>query len=287
MALLIQSLLLPTAKLILTSWTWFYTMAAPEDERESRRAEIRSDLHEQISASREARLNSAEIAAQVLLRMVCGFKGDLAWCVAELSTLPCRLERGSEILRRTRAPKQFIVILGGLGMVNFILLMSNDNQQVSLWVAYNAGLPFMGGLMMNQQCVWARRALYSIVGTCVLMSLVVIAWAVIHYQLYQNLYFVSSMLGLLPILLAVVVSDNSFRTRVFGGRWKPVFVCWGILAATSLAVTHLVSGLSALLVVGALMVPTALGFRDAGNIVRSLHLRIHFAVLWRIAPNGT
>ena len=65
--LVVNAFALSVVMFIVKAWTRLYTMAAPEHERESRRAEATSVLHEQRSASRAEGYKPAEVAIRVLI----------------------------------------------------------------------------------------------------------------------------------------------------------------------------------------------------------------------------
>ena len=71
-------------------WTWLYTWRMSSPSRETRRAEIESDLWEfQCDAAEDHRLGSA---LHILVRLVIGIPDDLGWRV-ERGRLPVRSRR--------------------------------------------------------------------------------------------------------------------------------------------------------------------------------------------------
>jgi uncharacterized protein (TIGR03435 family) len=61
-------------------WTWLYTCRMPPGLRDTRRAEIESDLWE---SRRDATEDSLGSALQILLRLLIGIPDDLGWCVEQ------------------------------------------------------------------------------------------------------------------------------------------------------------------------------------------------------------
>ena len=88
-----------------------------------------------------------------------------------------------------------------------------------------------------------------------------LVWAVLQNRLYETPGFYGQMLqvavAMLPLILAMSVSSERCRARLFKGRWWPVVACWGLIAAISLG-TAMYLGLSTLTTVWAGMAVAAL-----------------------------
>ena len=238
---LVQAFALPAARSILAAWTWLYTLAAPEEERNSHRAEVCSDLHEQVEGSREEGLGPVAIAIRIFLRMLCGLPGDVVWAAPYLpATLARSLMGASEAISRPDTLKLLIPGLAMFSVMNGLFVMSNDGWPIGL--ALNGGILVGMGFVWKQHLSWVHRIRNFLYGLAVSMMVGVLVWAVIQYRLYQVPSFYPSMLAVLSVVLAMVVTDKSFRGRVFKGRWWPVVMCWAVIATTSLVTASFITG---------------------------------------------
>ena len=260
--LVILAFAMPMVRSLVKAWTWLYTSVAPEGERSPRREEVLSDLHEHIQDSRAEGHRPAEIAVQVLLRMMCGAKDDLAWSAPYLPhAMAERLERGGEILSRIRTPTVVITSLALFGMLNASFFVSDGDKPWTIFLGMNLSACGVIIVMHNQQSRWARRILhwYLVAATASLVG--VLLWAVLHHRLYEMPGFYQLMLqfavAMVPLVLAMLVGSELCRRRVFKGRWWPVIVCWGLIAAISLG-AGMYLGLSSLTTVWTAMALAAL-----------------------------
>ena len=247
---------------LVEAWIWLYTSVAPAGERDPRRAEVLSDLHEHIQDSRAEGHRPAEVAVHVLLRMLCGVKDDLAWSAPYLpSAMAERLERGGETLSHFRTPTMVITSLAFLSWANVSFFVSDGDKPWTVFLGMNLSACGMIFVMHNQQRRWARRILhwYLSIATAALAG--VLVWEVLHHRLYEIPGFYRLVLqvgvAIVPLILAMLVGSERCRARFFKGRWSPVFACWGLIAAISLG-TAVYPGLSTLTTVWTWMVLTAL-----------------------------
>ena len=257
---LVQAFALPAARSILTAWTWLYTLAAPEEERNSHRAEVCSDLHEQVEGSREEGLGPVAIAIRIFLRMLCGLPGDVMWAVPYLpATLARYLMGASGAISRPETLKLWIPWLATVSVMNGLFVMSDDGWPMRL--ALNGAMLVGLGFIWKQHLSWVHRILNFLYGLAASMMVGFLVWVVIQYRLYQIPTFYPSMLAVLSVVLVMVVADKSFRGRVFKGRWWPVFMCWAVIATTSLVTASFITGgLMILLAVWAYTALTVLAF---------------------------
>ena len=177
----------------------------------------------------------------------------MAWLAPYLPTTLARgLVRGSDTLSRVRTPTRIISSLAVLGLMNWAFHMSDDDLTWLGWLLLNVGMFAMIVVMWNDQRRWARRVLYSITGLATVMATGVVVWVTFQYRLYEIPLFYQYVLAMLPVLLAMVVADKSFRVRFFRDRWWPVFVCWFLMAVASLGAA-LISNLTAFVTAWTLM----------------------------------
>ena len=248
--LVVFAFAMPIVKSLVRGWTWSYTSVAPEEERSHRRAEMLSDMHEHIQDSRAEGHRPPEIAVQLLLRMLCGVKDDLAWSAPYYpSAMAERLERGGEALNHFRTPTVVITSLAVISMLNVLVFASDGAKPWTLVLGMNVSACGMIVVMHNQQRSWARRIIHGYLGIATASLVGLLAWVVLQHRLYETPGFYRLMLqaafAMLPLILAMLVSTQLCRARFFKGRWWPVFACWGLIAAISIG-TAVCLGLSTL-----------------------------------------
>ena len=134
------------------------------------------------------------------------------------------------------APWLAILHRDGIGL----FVTSGDGWPIGL--ALNGGMVVGMGFLWKQHLSWVRRIVYFWHGLAASMMVGVLVWAVIHHRLYQIPTFSPLMLAVLSVGLAMVVTDKSVRGRVFKGRWRPVVMCWVVIATTSLVAASLIEG---------------------------------------------
>ena len=255
--LVVLAFALPMVRSLVKAWTWLYTSVAPVVVRGPRCAEVLSDLHEHIEDSRAEGHRPAEIAVQVLLRMLCGIKDDLAWSAPYLpNAMEERLERGGETLSRFRTPTVVITSLALFSMLNVSFFVSDGDKLWTQFLGMNVSACGVIIVMHNQQRTWARRILHSYLAIATAVLVGVLVWVVLHYRLYEMPGFYQLMLqaavAMLPLVLAMSVGSELCRARVFKGRRWPVFGCWGLIAAISFG-TAMYLGISTFTTVWAAM----------------------------------
>ena len=132
---------LPLAMSFARLWTSIYTAGVPNKERQDRRAEILSDLHEQVADFREQGYRPDEIAILIVRRVVRGMKDDVAWSAPYLpEVLAEQFERGSEALRHIGTPKFITTAMAVVGMMNCAWLMSDGDKSWVSWFIFNGGV---------------------------------------------------------------------------------------------------------------------------------------------------
>ena len=231
---LIQALALPTAKFFVNTWTWLYTLVAPKDEREARRAEMLSDLHEHISDWRQEGFGPAAIALHIVLRMVCGLADDLRWTVASCTPMMLveKLEQGSAALSRFNMPYQAIITIAVFSFMNLIYFTSDDLTWGTA-LNINVGMIIGSILAWKEQHRWVRRLTGFAYASVGVLFACFFLWIVIQHGLYQVPVFRQMMMAVIPVILVLAVTDRAFRRRFFGDRWWPVVVCWSLIIPVS------------------------------------------------------
>ena len=170
------------------------------------------------------------------MRVVRGVKDDLAWSAPYLpSMLAEQFERLSEALRNVRTLTPAISALAVLGMMNASLAVSDGDKAWAEWLRTNGAVLAAIVLMWNQQHRWARRIFHLGIFLTVFMAVGVLLWVVLNHRLYEIPTFNQSMVqfgfAILPVVLGMVVSSETCRTRAFKGHWWPVYVSWILITA--------------------------------------------------------
>lgn len=239
---LIQALALPAAKLFAQAWTWLYTLAAPRDQREARRAEMWSDLYEHVSDWRQEGFGPAAIALHIVIRMACGLPDDLRWTAASCTPMMLveKLERGSETLGRLSLPVQAIITIAFFAFMNLIYFTSDDLAWRNA-LSINTSILFGSILAWKERHLWVRRLTRLMYVLAVVLGSCFFLWVVIQHRLYQFPFFHQMMLAMVPVVLAFVVSDRTIRRRFFGGRWWPVVTCWSLIVPVSIILANMLN----------------------------------------------
>ena len=254
---------LPFAQWFAMAWTSLYTAAAPEDEREARRDEVRSDLYEHVADSREEGCGPVEIGFQIVARVVLGMKDDVVWVAPRsAASLAERLERGSAAFGRDGRLDFLIAALALAGVMNSGFIVSEGDRTWGEWLLMNAAMLCGIALLWRQRRLRARHVLLVLGVTALSGTSAWALWTVLHYRLYEAPGFYGTLLqaalAALPLLLGMAVRSETCRVRVFGGRRWPTYASWGVIAAVSVGAA-LLTGLTALLNIWVVMAVLALG----------------------------
>ena len=235
------ALALPIAKGVAKGWLWLYTATAPKIEREARRAEISSDLHDQVADSRAEGHRPVETAIHILLRVVCGMKDDVAWAAPYLpSTLAEKLEKRSEALGNVRVPAWVVAGMATFGLMNWAWFMSEGANTWREWLLFNSSVVTGIVLLWKQDHPWVRRLVPFGISLMVSMMIIVLIWTVHRHRLYEipafNAMLLQVAVAMLPLILGAVAKSEWFRVRAFNGRAWPVYASWVLIAAVSLGI---------------------------------------------------
>ena len=244
---LLHHLALPLARSLVLVWTWTYSLAVPESMRTARRAEIRSDLHEQIKQMHRERYCSNIIAFHILGRMAWGLWDDISWSAPYLpSTLAEHLSRGSDTVSRVRSSPLMVASLAMFGMMNLSLYVADRTVPWFEWVYINAMIPVIALIMKNQHRRWVSRLFRLLVSLFIASAVFLILWTVLKFRLYEMPEFyelsLQATLATLPLAVAMGVATKFVRTRMFKGRWWPVFVAWALIGGACVVVAVTLGG---------------------------------------------
>ena len=148
---------LPAATSMVSAWTWLYTAALSEQVRTARREEIRSDLHDQMAQDREQGVSPARTAIHILCRMVMGARDDMGWSLPHIpSALAGHLIRGSDAIGQTRPSPWAISALAVLGLMNWVLAMSDRHHPWFEWLLVNAAVLAIALLLHTAEAFLGR-----------------------------------------------------------------------------------------------------------------------------------
>lgn len=279
--LVVQAGVLPFAKWIVVAWTWLYSAPATDFDRQYLRDQVKYYLDEQISDDRAAGFSEASIAVRILIRKACELKEDISWSTSCLpEALAHSLERGSNAIGHVGTPTQIILPLATIGYMNCAFFMFEENKTWIDFLILNVGATVMSVLVWNQQHLWARRVVNLFGGLAVAMMFGIMVWTVFAHRLYDVPGFSEWMFAMLPFVLAITVSEGRLRSRFFGGRWLPVFLSWGVIAAFSLIMATVLDSLDVLPAVTALAVMAAVAFLMV--IAMQLAAFAIAIVIWRV-----
>ena len=227
---------LPTTIRIVRLWTCIYTALAPRDDRDSRRAEILSDLHDHREHLLLEGHRPVEAAVLIFLRMITGAMDDVAWAWPHFcSILVGKLNSGKFSVQRIVTRKVLVMSVACLGSVNCLFFAADIEHTLLEWSAHNLGAVIASVLMCHQEHPTARRVLTGLMGVAIATGTALVAWLVIEYRLYDEPLFRQMMLSALPILVMLVIGTKGFRVRAFGGRWWPALISWVVIGGISIA----------------------------------------------------
>ena len=234
---------LPTTIRLVRLWTWIYTALAPKDDRDSRRAEILSDVHDHRENLLQEGHRPVEAAVLIFLRMVTGAVDDIAWAWPHLcSILVGRMNSGKVSVQRVVTRKVLVMSVACLGFVNCLFFAADIEHTLLEWSVHNLGAVVASVLICHQGHPTARRVLNGLIGLAIVSGIVLLTWLVIEHRLYDEPLFRQMVLSALPIFVMLVIGTKGFRARAFGGRWWPALVSWVAIGGISIATADLFAG---------------------------------------------
>ena len=222
---------LVVANFVVSNWARLYTLAAPGDERAARRAEILSDLHDQIAESHEEGIGPTKTAVHMLARMVMGMLDDVMWAGRQGSAaLNERLKQGSDAIGVARPSPLAISSLGMLGLMNWALAMSGQDHPWFQWVAVNAAVLIVGVLLLKQRHLGVPSPSRTWNAFAGFLAVAFTTWAVLGPRLEQapgvpQLAF-DAAIGVLLVVSGTLVIARVCKVNVSWGAWWPVWLSW-------------------------------------------------------------
>lgn len=266
--IVVQAFALSAVVLLVTSWTWLYTLPVPRGYRDDHRAQIRADLHDQIVYEREQGHQSAEIATKILFRAMWCIKGDIAWSASWIARrtnglpidLASSLERGSKVLAAIKPPTKLLTAIATLGLMNWVFFMAEDSPSWKFWLGLNVFSLATIVVLSSQQHAWARIIVKSWMGLSIVLMACFSMTMVFQYQLYEVQEFYIILMAILPMALSVLVTTRTFKVHAFRHRLWPIWASWATVFGSALLIAVFTGWLAALLMIWGVMVLAVFSF---------------------------
>ena len=255
----VQAFALDVVKSLITAWTWVITLVMPKEARDSHRAEVRSDVHEQMAHFREEGHSPPSVAAHLLVRGVAGLKDQLALTLPYApEAIAEHLVRGSNALSRGKSNSMVISTLAAFLVFNFAFWTSREEHSLVEWAFVSLSVPVIGKLCSMPLAPWVKKALEVSAYITILAGMGAIAWYVVQNRIYDAPFFAEfvAVMGILGVALwgAVTVSKKLLRGRTIRERGWAVAALWGITILGSLVAANWISGTAEYLAILWLMV---------------------------------
>ena len=226
---------LPVATSLVSAWAWLYTAALPEQVRTARREEIGSDLHDQMAQDREAGVSPARTAIHILCRMASGAWDDVGWSLPHVpSALAGHLVRGSDAIGHVPPSPWAIPSLAVLGLMNWVLAMSDIHHPWFEWLLVNAGVLAITLILQRERHSWVRRFFLLWGASTVILTVGVAILATRDSLLLQfpvDYELLLEAILLMPLMvLGLLVAARISSAHVSGGNWWwPVLPCLPVI----------------------------------------------------------
>lgn len=234
------------ARWLVLGWTWAYTMAVPAEQRTTRRAEVLSDLHDQIEQERVREIAPSKTALHMMARLVLGIWDDLGWLVPFVpASLSGYLARSGEVMNRIRLHPLGIPSLATLGVMHLWLATGLDHQWFN-WPLASGGVLLVALILLNRQSAWARLLSRLWSACMVALAIGTVIWFMsgvgadrmpVGYQLLLDLSLTVSL-----IVLGILAAARICGMRIFWAEWWPVWLGWLATALVFSGTTASASG---------------------------------------------
>ncbi len=187
---LLHAFALSVARFLITAGTWLLSLVMPKEVRDSHRAEVHSDMYEQITHYREEGHSPPSIAVHLIFRGIKGLKDHLALALPYAPrTLAYYLDRSNSAISRGKPHHMVIVTLACLLILNISFLTSQDEMGWLELVFLNACVPVIGWLHSKSKVPWVEKTLKVSAYITLFAGMGVIAWFVVQNRLYSAPFF--------------------------------------------------------------------------------------------------
>ncbi|HEX7834789.1 MAG TPA: hypothetical protein VF479_04895 [Pseudolysinimonas sp.] len=128
-------------------WTRWYTGHVPGDAAERRRAEIESDLWEQLADGRESSTAPGAIAASVTWRVLAGVPADLSWVRQQRA-----MTRGASNREKESTMNTFARLAGRWWWVVLAVVAAASYAVIAIGNLSEPGAPYLEGATLALAC---------------------------------------------------------------------------------------------------------------------------------------
>ena len=167
---------------------------------------------------------------------------------SEVATIADRLDRGSEYLDGLGSPSAVIALLATFLLMNSGVLLSSEGGVLAGLLVTNGSLTgaaflvwFCGRPRTQGFLKRADRSLFIGAAALSLILLGGYVWIMLDNRLSEDPFTHHAPVALLPISLGIALSIGNIRSSFFNGLWRPLFICWGIVAAIPMGAALLLS----------------------------------------------
>ena len=242
-ALIVRAFALPIVRNGVWAWAKLYTSVAPADERDDRRRQIRSDLHDEAEDSKSDGYTPAETAVRISLRMLRGVPDDLAWMKSfVVPTIARKLTEWGDASGGMRAPEWLVKSVAMLGFVNIMYWASGEYDAWSDVMFVNAAAPVFLAIAPQLDRPLMQRAVNAFTIVVVAVAIVASLWVWFAFRLYDEPVLVRSLsqcaLVFVPPALILIAHGWMRRIEVFNDPTWPT----GAVGAVIIAVSLILSG---------------------------------------------
>jgi hypothetical protein len=215
---------LPLIKKIVMGWVWLYSSIAPEEDREGRRLEVLSHIHEMTNTLLKSGHTPGEIAVRMLEILVLGLVDDVSWSMQFMrGALADKIVGWSDSLRQSRVPAAMIAGVATLAPMNYGFFISPANQPLYLKIIMNAIIIGIITLLWKTKQPRARCIFNLLMSITVIAGIVAMMWLTINYHLYEMVSFKIFMLAMVSAL-PITVAINKSRRKFLTGKTLCLFV---------------------------------------------------------------
>ena len=232
-SVIVGAFALPVVRNGVWGWTKLYTSFAPADQRDDRRRQIRSHLHEEEADWRLEGYAPPETAVKMLYESLTGVPDDLAWTKPFIvPTVARKLTEWSDVSGSSRAPEWLVKSVAILVFFNLWSWASGDYDALRDVLVANAVAPVVLAFVLHLDRPLVRRAVTAFLIVVAAVAIGGVLWAVFAFRLYDEPDLFRSLfrcaLVFLPPFLILNTRLLMRRTGVFADR---IWLMWATRAA--------------------------------------------------------